>query len=1185
MYRFLTLVLGVWLCASLGAPVSAEDPPKKLAPEERKELEVKWKELHAAGDQAYRERKYADAIDSFEKGVKVARQLYNAVEFPDGHENLALSLNNLAFLYLSQGRYGDAEPLYKEALAMYKRLYKDKDHTHLAVSLSNLANLYKDQVRYGDAEPLYKDALEMYRRLFKDKDHPHLVLSLNNLADMYRSQSRYGDAEPLYKDALAMNKRLYKDKDHHDLVLSLNNLASLYQDQVRYGDAEPLFKDALAMYRRLFKDQDHPDLARSLNNLAVLYQSQGRYADAEPLLKDALEMTRRLFKEKDHPVLAISLHNLASLYQDQGRYADAEPLFKDALAMHRRLFKDQDHTHLATNLNKLASLYRSQSRYGDAEPLYKDALAMNKRLYKDKDHPELATSLNNLASLYLFQVRYVDAEPLFKDALAMTKRLFKDQDHPDLARSLNNLAELYRSQGRYVDAEPLFKDALAMRQRLHKDQDHHELAISLSNLASLYQNQGRYGDAEPLCKDALAMYRRLFKDKDHTHLAVSLNNLAELYKSQGRYADAEPLFKDALKMYRRLFKDKDHHDLALSLNNLAFLYKDQVRYGDAEPLFKDALAMYRRLAVDFAQDKTEGETLTLLARRPQTRDAFLSLAQDRAANAAGVYAEVWADKGYVARTYERRHWQARAAATDPRAATVLAELTDARRRRAELLLAPATADPATLKKREADIKAYSERVEDKARELKGLLPISARADKLAAALPAELQKVLPADAAVVDFLHFVHFAQDKDKPGLAGEKRTARYLAFVVTREKVAWVDLGTEAAIKPAVLAWREAITSGKAIPAAVPAKVRALVWEKVRTELPAGIRTVYICPDADLCKVPFAALPGDAPGTIVLEEFAVAVIPHAPFLLDQLWPQDPVKNSLEGVLVVGGVNYDAELTPPAPNPGAGALRGEPLVKPGAKLGWAALGNTVGEANGVVGAAEHKKLAAKRLDGDKATAAAVLSALPKARYAHFATHGFFADASFRGPFQLDEKDFERRGGERVGKAVQSPLVMTGLVFAGANNPKTPGRGILTGEQLIDLDLSGLELAVLSACETGLGDVAGGEGTFGLQRAFHYAGTRNVVCSLWKVPDAPTAALMNLFYRNLWTQNLAPMEALRQAQLELYKHPDRIAELAKGFRGKFEEVPGASPEVEVKSVGGKAHPLLWAAFTLSGPGR
>src|SRR2546423_11624490 len=92
---------------------------------------------------------------------------------------------------------------------------------------------------------------------------------------------------------------------------------------------------------------------------------------------------------------------------------------------------------------------------------------------------------------------------------------------------------------------------------------------------------------------------------------------------------------------------------------------------------------------------------------------------------------------------------------------------------------------------------------------------------------------------------------------------------------------------------------------------------------------------------------------------------------------------------------------------------------------------------------------------------------------------------------------------------------------------------------LVDVNLSGLELAVLSACETGLGDVAGGEGTFGLQRAFHLAGTPNVVASLWKVPDESTAALMALFYRNLWENKRSPLESLRQAQLEIYQQPGK----------------------------------------------
>src|SRR4029077_2751618 len=102
--------------------------------------------------------------------------------------------------------------------------------------------------------------------------------------------------------------------------------------------------------------------------------------------------------------------------------------------------------------------------------------------------------------------------------------------------------------------------------------------------------------------------------------------------------------------------------------------------------------------------------------------------------------------------------------------------------------------------------------------------------------------------------------------------------------------------------------------------------------------------------------------------------------------------------------------------------LRGEPLLKPGAKLGWGYLPATVPEADGFLRAAQRQKLPTTRLDGDKATTAALLTALPRARVAHLATHGFFADPSFRGLFQLDEKDYEQaHWGERIGKVANSP--------------------------------------------------------------------------------------------------------------------------------------------------------------------
>ena len=159
------------------------------------------------------------------------------------------------------------------------------------------------------------------------------------------------------------------------------------------------------------------------------------------------------------------------------------------------------------------------------------------------------------------------------------------------------------------------------------------------------------------------------------------------------------------------------------------------------------------------------------------------------------------------------------------------------------------------------------------------------------------------------------------------------------------------------------------------------------------------------------------------------------------------------------------------------------------------------------------------------------------ARLAHLATHGFFNEKEFRLEQQCARQQATDvlRGqafgldqlGKRITAGASNPLSYTGLVLAGANEPAKAGPygGILTGEAIVDLDLRKLELAVLSACQTGLGDVANGECVHNLQHAFHVAGCPNVVASLWSVPDEATAALMGLFYRELH-DGKPPLEAL-----------------------------------------------------------
>nr|NCR06836.1 tetratricopeptide repeat protein [Microcystis aeruginosa LG13-03] len=310
-------------------------------------------------------------------------------EYPQyiADEDLFWSYTGLAWYYNGQGLYAIAEPYCQDCLTA-TRTHLGDNHPHVATSLNNLAALYESQGRYTEAEPLYLEALDLKKRL--GDNHPSVATSLNNLAGLYRSQGRYTEAEPLYLEALDLYKRLLGD-NHPDVASSLNDLALLYQSQGRYTEAEPLYLEALDLYKRLLGD-NHPHVASSLDNLAHLYESQGRYTEAEPLCLEALDLLERLLGD-NRPSVALSLDNLAALYDSQGRYKEAEPLYLEALDLYKRLLGD-NHPLVATSLNNLAALYYSQGRYEEAEPLYLEAINIfRERL--GENHPHTQTVYRN----------------------------------------------------------------------------------------------------------------------------------------------------------------------------------------------------------------------------------------------------------------------------------------------------------------------------------------------------------------------------------------------------------------------------------------------------------------------------------------------------------------------------------------------------------------------------------------------------------------------------------------------------------------------------------------------------------------------------------------------------------------------------------------------------------------------
>jgi tetratricopeptide (TPR) repeat protein len=238
-----------------------------------------------------------------------------------------------------------------EALRDRVRETDGPDTAAYAEQLNNLAVVVEAQGRYEEAEGLYRQALEITRATLGE-GHPAYATRLGNLAVVVEAQGRYEEAEGLYRQALEIDRATVGD-GHLDYATRLNNLAGVVRAQGRYAEAEGLFREALEIGRATL-GEGHPDYASGLGNLALAVKDQGRYAEAEGLYRQALEITRATLGE-GHPSYAISLANLGRLLGQTGRVAEGRGMLEQALAIFRATFP-AGHPHIAEAERRLADL-------------------------------------------------------------------------------------------------------------------------------------------------------------------------------------------------------------------------------------------------------------------------------------------------------------------------------------------------------------------------------------------------------------------------------------------------------------------------------------------------------------------------------------------------------------------------------------------------------------------------------------------------------------------------------------------------------------------------------------------------------------------------------------------------------------------------------------------------------------
>ena len=939
--------------------------------------------------------------------------------------------------------------------------------------------------------------------------------------------------------------------------------------------------------------------AQALHDRGLKLRAEGRYEEALRCWEQTLAKAEQLYSKDRYPQghleLAASVNNLGHILLDRGELVKAEAYYRQAHEMRQKLFPadkyPQGHFSMHASLASLGNLHRARGELAKAEPYYRQALAMGQKLFPQA-HTRVVMSLTDLARLLQDRGELAKAEPYYRQALEMAQRLYPahrhPQGHPQLAMSLNNLGMVLQARGDPAKAEPYYRQALEMRQKLHSSpQGHPGVADSLNNMGFVLQARGELAKAERYYRQALEMYQKLYPaDKypqGHPQRAISLNNLGHILMERGELAEAGSYDRQGLEMWQKLYPAHQyphgHPFLARSLNNMGFGLQARGELAKAEPFLRQAVDMYRDILGVLAELSSETEALNFAASLPSTRDHYLSVTA-RLPEDPKVYARIWQGKGALMRIASRHHQDFLATQNDEAKPRVNAL------QQVRLELNRAINQPLPDAQKQAErMRALTQKKEDLEKAIARALHLEPPSSQQTPT-PEELRCLLPAKTVFVDYLRYYRMDYDQGKTPGNRVTRTPHYVAFVLTREHpVKRIELGPANVIEEDLKTWRQAIERKGA--SVADARLSERLWKPLLEHIPGATEVVYLAPDGDLTRLPWPALPGRNPDKVLLEEHALAVVPHGLFLLQQM-QHKPRSDKEEGVfLAYGAIRYDQP-------PGALDKKAVDILALNQDRGsegnvhWQSLAGTARELDQVCDRAGRRKLKTLERRGSQASVAQLIVDLPKARWAHFATHGFFADADSRSILQLTPADYERsQSGERIQAVGRSPLLLSGIVLAGANRKNQdgdarfdPDGGIITGEGLTGLRLEDLDLAVLSACETGLGEVAGGEGVFGLQRSFHVAGTRNVVASLWKVEDDATAALMTLFYQKLWAEEKPPLVALREAQLHIYRHPEQIASLAQKRGLDFER-----NEPKPGKNSGRAATRQWAAFTLSGLGR
>ena len=956
---------------------------------------------------------------------------------------------------------------------------------------------------------------------------------------------------------------------------TLLTLATVKADLGLYGEARQLLQEARAL--QPFPDGSGPPterMAEILGNLGAVDLAQGDFASAQQSLEQSLAMRRRLNTDVTDDAFACRFH-LATCLSFKRDHAGALRLI-DEVQAYLRACLGKDDSIPPQLYEQVGTLLMDMGRFDDAA-LYLDEALRRLLLVCGEHHPDTASALQSNGQLRQLQGLYTEARPFLDRALSVW-RTTEGHEH-EKAITINFLGQLHDALGHHEEALRRHHEALVLR-RSALGPDHWQVAESLNNVAGSLQALGRLGEATAAYQQCLNLPEKTLIAAPHLLASVHAG-LGTVLSRQGRHHEALPHDLRSLQL-RRSGRGISDLDLGLAEQNvgIALLYLD--RASEAAPYLERAVALQKQI-YGVAHRHTEDALLSLAlaeAKAGHELRAFdlaaeasvvssrrlgqtfgFSSEKQRDEHLSGVHTvlrcmiqlavQIRDHAGVPVPTVEQAAFQQvlrlkgmRAevlvlqmesiSANHPELARQLQALAAVRDRMAQLALAASSGQALAGPSPQQALKQLATTRDEIEAHLAGQVPELAAQRRVQTCDLFAVSAALPPGSALVEYLRTPRLNLKAKLDRQAEFHRGDRYLAFVVPAahpELACMINLGDAAHIDGLVLRCRDLFDRPpQQRPRDAPdqrAELRQAVFDPLLPAL-GGRTRLLVAPDVGLAMFPLEALPSAA-GHVLLDDYQISYLACG---RDLLRFQGTRPGRPGPPVVVAAPDFDlrgiAPATGSAQRPRSRRmddLRGGHTFSP--------LPGTKTEGK-VIAAA----LNVRPWLGNEALKEP-LKRLRSPRLLHLATHGMHLPHPRQPKTGALEAISTASVSEEDLPYLENALYRSALALAGANSwlrhkptPADAGNGLLTAEEVCCMSLLDTDLVVLSACETGIGDLQMGEGILGLRWAFSVAGARTLVASLWQVDDDATCALMIEFYRQLRAPQ--PVDsALRAAQQSL----------------------------------------------------